>query len=168
MTKILIHVVHTFFPTAEHSANMAGIPWPNLNWLLTLASYPQGNSNSHSFLVCCQSYLTAIPSLQFIIIAAIFFTHPPLPEVWPYSQNFLSQKPFNFWPHTVLINRVKSPLWMQTGLQLNLSTLFCRSTLFLFVLNTLQHALCIAFQAQWVFSPEGKRQIFPKNQWSTS
>ena len=36
----------------------------------------------------------------------IFFTHPPLPEVWPYSQNFWSRNFRFLTPHS-LISRVK-------------------------------------------------------------
>jgi hypothetical protein len=125
---------------------MTGIPWPKLS--SDLPPTFKASATPHSFLDCCRFYSTATPSPQCIIIAANFFTHPPLPEVWPYSHNFWSQKPFHFQtPHSFDKQSLKSTL-VQTGLQLNLSTLFCSSTLFLLVLNTLQRALCIALQAQ--------------------
>ena len=57
------------------------------------------------------------------LLRQFFFTHPPLPEVWPRSQNFWSQKLTIFLTPHSLINRVKSPLWMQTGSILYLSPL---------------------------------------------
>jgi hypothetical protein len=56
--------------------------------------------------------------LDCIVIAAqFFFTHPPLPEVWPYSQNFWSQS-FHFLTPHILISRVMKTamLWLLEGI----------------------------------------------------
>ena len=58
-----------------------------------------GQPNPHSSLDCYQLTLLAIPLSQYIVVADIFFAHPPLPEVWPNSQNLWSQKLTIFGPH---------------------------------------------------------------------
>ena len=80
-------------------------------------------------------------------------------DVWPNSQNLWSQKLFIFLTPHSLMNRVKSPLWLQTGLPLYYLLWSCSSTLVLLVLNTFQRKLCIAFQGAMSFSLEGKNMV---------
>ncbi len=122
---------------------MAGIPWPKLS--SDLPPTFEASATPPSFLDCCRFYSTATPSPQYIIIAAYFVspTHHSL-SFGPIARTFGVKNLSIFRPHIVLINRVD---------------LFCSSTLFLLLLNILQHALCIAFQAQWVFPQKGKAVV---------
>ena len=52
---------------------MAGIPWPKLS--SDLPPTFEAPATPHSFLDCCRPHSTAIPSPQYIIIAANFFIH---------------------------------------------------------------------------------------------
>ena len=52
---------------------MVGIPWPKLS--SDLPPTFEAPATPHSFLDCCRPHSTAIPSPQYIIIAANFFTH---------------------------------------------------------------------------------------------
>jgi len=101
------------FPgSTEFSCSMAGNHDQKRNSNL---SPNEASSNPHCFCYCRRADNNTI--IAYIVCCGNFvlFTHPPLPEVWPCSQNFWSRKTYHIrTPHS-LINRVKSPRWMQTG-----------------------------------------------------
>jgi hypothetical protein len=51
----------------------------------------------HSFLVCCRSHSTATPSLQYIVIAANFFTHSLDKTRFKVNINTDTTKPTVYW-----------------------------------------------------------------------
>ncbi len=103
--------------------HMARTPWPKIQ--IQIASSSEITRSSF-FLDCCQIASLAILTLQYIVIVVQKkFTHPPLPEVWLYSQNFWSQNFHFLTPHS-FIGRFKSPLWMQLDHHLTYWLCLCK------------------------------------------
>ncbi len=100
--------------------HMAGTPWPKNQIQSCLQRW--GNRILILFWIAANYHHWQYSHRNTLLLRRNFFTHPPLLEVWPYSQNFWSQNFYFLTPHS-LISRVKSPLWIQTGLPLYLSTM---------------------------------------------
>jgi hypothetical protein len=90
--KIPICANHTFSPIAEYSA------WREHHEPKTNSNLPP--PREVELLIVFLWLSTAFDNpLPLIVIKANFFTHPPLPEVWPTARTFWELKTHIFQPH---------------------------------------------------------------------
>jgi len=81
----------------------------------------EASSNPHCFCYCRWAVDNTI--IAYIVCCGNFFHPPTTPEGLASQPELLESKTYHFRTPHCLINRVKSPLWMQTGSILYLSPL---------------------------------------------